>query len=104
MVTQDTTRTTGTGTTETATRTETDQPPATAGAWDYSAHAQMPSLAAIDAAIMRAVVAGDIEHRDALMATRAAVALAEILGTLPAAEAEADSAAGAAEEDAHDDA
>lgn len=54
----------------------------TAGAWDYSAHAQMPSLPTIDAAIMQAVAAGDEERRDALMARRAAVALGEILGAL----------------------
>jgi len=46
----------------------------------YAAGAQQPTLAVIDAAIMQAVAAGDIARRDALMATRAAVAIAEILG------------------------
>jgi len=54
----------------------------TAGAWAYPAHAQMPSLPTIDAAIMQAVAAGDSARRDALMARRAAIAIAEILGAL----------------------
>jgi len=49
----------------------------------YAAGAQQPPLAVIDAAIMQAVAAGDVERRDALMAMRAASALAEILGALP---------------------
>jgi len=48
----------------------------------YAAGAQQPPLAVIDAAIMQAVAAGDSARRDALMATRAAVAIGEILGAL----------------------
>ncbi len=48
----------------------------------YAAGAQQPTLAVIDAAIMQAVAAGDIARRDALMARRAAIAIAEILGAL----------------------
>ncbi len=48
----------------------------------YAAGAQQPALAVIDAAIMQAVAAGDIARRDALMARRAAIAIAEILGAL----------------------
>ena len=48
----------------------------------YAAGAQQPSLAEIDAGIMQAVAAGDIARRDALMATRAAIAIGEILGAL----------------------
>jgi len=56
-----------------------------ADARDYAAGSQTPTLAVIDAAILLAAAAGDSERRDALMALRAAVALAEILGTLPGA-------------------
>ena len=48
----------------------------------YAAGAQQPTLAVIDAAIMQAVAAGDIARRDALVATRAAIAIGEILGAL----------------------
>ncbi len=51
----------------------------------YAAGAQQPALAVIDAALMQAVAAGDIARRDALMATRAAVAIGEILAALPGA-------------------
>ncbi len=46
----------------------------------YAAGAQQPALAVIDAAIMQAVAGCDIARRDALMATRAAIAIGEILG------------------------
>jgi len=75
----------------------------TLAAEDYAAGAgaQTPSLATIDAAILQAVAAGDRERATALVATRAAVALGEILAALPATET--DRTDGAAEEDAHDD-
>jgi len=56
--------------------------PAAPAAHAYAAGAQQPSLAEIDAALMQAVAAGDSARRDALMATRAAVAIGEILGAL----------------------
>jgi len=49
----------------------------------YAAGSQQPPLAVIDAAIMQAVAAGDVERRAALMATRAAIAIGEILAALP---------------------
>ncbi len=57
----------------------------TLAAEDYAAGAgaQQPTLAVIDAAIMQAVAAGDSARRDALMATRAAIAIGEILAALP---------------------
>ncbi len=56
--------------------------PAAPAAHTYTAGAQQPALAVIDAAIMQAVAAGDSARRDALMARRAAIAIAEILGAL----------------------
>ncbi len=57
--------------------------PLTPAAHAYAAGAQQPSLTVIDAAIMQAVAAGDIARRDALMSTRAAIAIGEILAALP---------------------
>jgi len=56
--------------------------PAAPAAHTDAAGAQQPSLAVLDAAIMQAVAAGDSARRDALMATRAAVAIGGILGAL----------------------
>jgi len=49
---------------------------------DDAAGAQTPSLAVIDAAIMQAATVGDAEHRNALMALRVTVVLADLIGAL----------------------
>jgi len=54
--------------------------PAAHAAAAGAAGAQQPPLAVIDAAIMQAIADNDEERRDGLMATRAAVAIGEILG------------------------